>query len=343
MATTRSSKAKENASRRGNNSPSSSSSSWTSKVLLLPIVLLLITYSVFVYDPVFFEAYTKEYEFLRPVTTLFQAVEDFSPFHEFISDLETSSSEGEKEEAAVIFTKESLKEYDGSTEGKGPYLAVLGQVFDVSSKPETYSPNGGYGFFSGRDGSRAFVTGEFNEEGLVDEVSGLTSQDYLGLAEWIEFYHKDYTYVGKVVGRFYDSEGRETPYKREVDGWVAEAKKDREEREAEKQMFPSCNSEWSKAKGHRVWCTNKSGGVNRPWIGRPRQLYLPGRRERCACVKDVGPPSTDPSDVGPNVGDLRNPHVREYDGCDPKATSCQLRPPEPEEETEKNKKNEKKP
>ena len=48
-----------------------------------------------------------------------------------------------------IFTKEELKAYDGSVAGKGPYLALMGEVFDVSSKVETYGPDGGYGFFRG--------------------------------------------------------------------------------------------------------------------------------------------------------------------------------------------------
>ena len=50
---------------------------------------------------------------------------------------------------------------------------------------------------TGIDGSRAFVTGQFDEAGLIDDVSGLTNQDYLGLQEWTEFYHKDYKYVGE--------------------------------------------------------------------------------------------------------------------------------------------------
>lgn len=40
------------------------------------------------------------------------------------------------------------------------------QVFDVTRAPQYYAhPDGGYAFFSGRDGSKAFITGEFNETG----------------------------------------------------------------------------------------------------------------------------------------------------------------------------------
>lgn len=40
----------------------------------------------------------------------------------------------------------------------------------------------------------------------------------MGLVDWVQFYHKDYEYVGKLAGTFYDEEGKETEYKRKVDG-----------------------------------------------------------------------------------------------------------------------------
>ena len=55
------------------------------------------------------------------------------------------------------------------------------QVYDVSKGADYYGPGGGYAFFTGRDGSRAFVTGQFDEEGLVDDTKGLANGDYLGL------------------------------------------------------------------------------------------------------------------------------------------------------------------
>ena len=49
-----------------------------------------------------------------------------------------------------MFTKEELSKYDGSEGSPGIYLAILGQVFDVSKAPNFYGPNGGYGFFAGK-------------------------------------------------------------------------------------------------------------------------------------------------------------------------------------------------
>ncbi len=51
----------------------------------------------------------------------------------------------------------------------------------MSKGSSYYGPGGGYSFFSGKDGSRAFVTGQFDQEGLVENVDGLAAADYLGL------------------------------------------------------------------------------------------------------------------------------------------------------------------
>lgn len=60
----------------------------------------------------------------------------------------------------TIFSKEELSQYDSESEKR--YVAVMGKVFDVSSG-HYYKTDGGYGFFAGRDASRAYVTGEFEE------------------------------------------------------------------------------------------------------------------------------------------------------------------------------------
>ncbi len=58
----------------------------------------------------------------------------------------------------------------------------------MSSKRDTYGPGGSYGFFSGRDGSRGFTTGKFDDEGLVDEVEDLDEGQlvdiHVGTPQW---------------------------------------------------------------------------------------------------------------------------------------------------------------
>ena len=49
---------------------------------------------------------------------------------------------------------------------------------------------------SGRDASRAYVSGDFSEKGLIEDVSGLTPKDLLSLEEWVKFFQEKYKYLG---------------------------------------------------------------------------------------------------------------------------------------------------
>lgn len=50
--------------------------------------------------------------------------------------------------------------------------------------------------FVGRDASRAFVSGDFSEAGLIDDVMGLSPEDIKSIQDWAQFYHKEYTFKG---------------------------------------------------------------------------------------------------------------------------------------------------
>lgn len=56
----------------------------------------------------------------------------------------------------VLMSKDELARY---AEGEKIYLGLMGQVFDVTGGREHYEPKGSYHVFSGRDASRAFITG----------------------------------------------------------------------------------------------------------------------------------------------------------------------------------------
>ncbi|CAF0998597.1 unnamed protein product [Didymodactylos carnosus] len=80
--------------------------------------------------------------------------------------------------------------------------------------------------------------------------------------------------------------------------------------EKEQQEYPPCNNEFSQATGKRVWCTNKSGGIERSWIGFPRRLFSTEKKiERCACILET---------------ELNNPNLKEYDNCPPTSHECKL-------------------
>lgn len=226
-----------------------------------------------------------------------------------------------------LFVPEELARYRGGPRDPGLYLALLGRVYDVSSGRRHYEPGAHYSGFAGRDASRAFVTGDYSEGGLVDDVSGLSFSEMLTLQNWISFYEKNYEFVGKVIGRFYGEDGLPTTELAQVEAMITQGLEANKQELKEKKTFPPCNVEWSSIRGSRFWCSQKSGGVSRDWIGVPRKLYKPGTKEsHCVCVRTTGPPSDQKLDspTHRNRGDLDHPSLGEYTGCPPQATTCFL-------------------
>lgn len=224
----------------------------------------------------------------------------------------------------VILTSDQLALFDGSRTSKPVYLALLGQIYNVNKRRKHYAPGGGYSVFAGRDATRAFVTGDFTSNGLIDNVDGLTENEMLSIADWISFYEKDYEFVGLLEGTYYDNHGRPTERLEKVQEQLNRAKMWKEKQITETEVFPPCNSEWQKKVGGRVWCTNKSGGIKRDWVGVPRKLFsLNNKNFRCACVKNFGHSIATPGLKG-NRGDLDNYNLREYDDCSSTSISCKL-------------------
>ncbi|CAI2175462.1 19482_t:CDS:2 [Funneliformis geosporum] len=100
----------------------------------------------------------------------------------------------------IIFTEEELAKYDGSDPNLPIYIAMNGEVFDVTGGGMYYGKGGGYNFFAGKDASRAYVTGCF-ETHLTHDLRGLTPQQLEDLKNWASFYRDHHTYyqVGRVV------------------------------------------------------------------------------------------------------------------------------------------------
>jgi len=205
-----------------------------------------------------------------------------------------------------LFTKEELAKYDDSDSSLPVYLAIMGEVFDVT-KGHYYKKNGGYHFFTGKDGTRAFVTGEFNEKGLIPDVEGLPPQQVLAIDEWRQFYHKDYKYVGKLIGHYYDYDGNPTEGYIKAQALIAQGLADKDQEAKEKEIYPGCNSKWSQDEGKTFWCTDESGGIKRNWAGFLRRLYPDTDKERCTCVRE---------------DQFKDPNLKEYEGCGRKTASC---------------------
>ena len=205
-----------------------------------------------------------------------------------------------------VLTPAELAGFSGEAGTADPgtlYLGLLGEVFDVSKGRKHYGVGGGYHCFAGRDATRAFITGEFAGPGLTDDVAGLTDEELKGLWDWRSFYHKDYTYVGKLAGRFYDAEGRPRPLLTAVREGAERAREVEREREEARRKNPRCNSAWKQGEGGRLWCAPG-------WY--PRKVTAANgagtASASCQCFDEVG------------FSDVR----AVYPGCSPTASECKV-------------------
>ena len=89
-----------------------------------------------------------------PVHKLFISLITYFPsFRNILSFLQPPSEPAtptkNKKGKVKLFTPDQLKKYDGTDGSKGPYLAILGRVYNVRKGKKHYGPGGGYEFFSG--------------------------------------------------------------------------------------------------------------------------------------------------------------------------------------------------
>lgn len=220
-----------------------------------------------------------------------------------------NSDDGNSE---LLFTTNELKQFSGEGTDK-IYLSILGKVFDVTKGKKYYGLGGTYHGFAGRDASKAFITGDFTEQGLTDDISNLTLNELGDLKEWALKYEKDYVFKGKLIGRFYDENGKPTKYLKDIENKLPLLYAQKKNDEFYKINYPPCNAEWTPSTGSRVWCSYLSGGIKRDWIGFPRKFHQPGSGvTRCACVNLK-------SEESKNLGNFEV-----YENCDPNAVSCYL-------------------
>jgi len=212
-----------------------------------------------------------------------------------------------------LWTVEELAQYDGNSDPNKLALAIMGEVFDVSKGAKHYGPGKGYHFFTGKDGTKAYVTGEFNKAGLIPDVKGLSGAEMLGIEDWLSFYRKDYVPVGKLIGHYYDENGKPTAALEYAHGLIRLGKEEKQRDDVLKEKFPTCNSKYSSTEGKTLWCSNQSGGITRDWVGVIREHTNPETKyKRCVCV----PPEL-----------LNEPNLDLFEGCPADASECYW-PPE---------------
>mmetsp|Transcript_11278 Transcript_11278/g.11309 ORF Transcript_11278/g.11309 Transcript_11278/m.11309 type:complete len:323 (+) Transcript_11278:64-1032(+) len=115
---------------------------------------------------------------------------------------DTKDSKQEEEEPIVLrdFTLEQLRQYDG-VKNKSLYIAIKGEVYDVSKSPDMYGPQGAYYCFTGRDATRALARLSFEEEDLSNpNIEDLGPFERDTLEQWIEKFrhYRGYPVVGRV-------------------------------------------------------------------------------------------------------------------------------------------------
>lgn len=73
---------------------------------------------------------------------------------------------GEEPEPPRNFTAAQLREFTGQEKDQPIYVALQGEVYDVSSARDFYGPEGVYGAFAGHDVTRAFALNSLEEKDL---------------------------------------------------------------------------------------------------------------------------------------------------------------------------------
>ncbi|ORY92637.1 cytochrome b5 [Leucosporidium creatinivorum] len=96
------------------------------------------------------------------------------------------------------FSVEELAKYDGTSD-LGIYVAIKGDIFDVSAKKEMYGPGCGYHVFTGKDASAALGKSSLKPEDAHADYSKLDESELKVLDDWYKYFAKRYNIVGKVA------------------------------------------------------------------------------------------------------------------------------------------------
>ncbi|KAI0052562.1 cytochrome b5 [Auriscalpium vulgare] len=98
-----------------------------------------------------------------------------------------------------LLSEKGLAYYDGSDADRPIFLAIDGDVYDVTTNRRVYGAGGSYALMAGVDAARAFGTGCFKEHRTHD-LRGLTEDEMRGVNHWKKFFkdHKSYPLVGRV-------------------------------------------------------------------------------------------------------------------------------------------------
>lgn len=146
-------------------------------------------------------------------------------------------------------TPSQLLLHDGRSYPELPiYLALNASIYDVSASPHLYGPGGSYHFFAGRDATRAFVTGCFDQD-LTGDLRGV---------------ERMFIPVDEDVGEEAGGEGENSKEKRRA----RKLRRERDVREAKRKVWEAVDG-WRKmfeeGKGGKYFRVGKVVGREEGW------------------------------------------------------------------------------
>ncbi|VEU21789.1 DEKNAAC102266 [Brettanomyces naardenensis] len=119
---------------------------------------------------------------------------------------ESGKTQDEADEPTVIqdYTPRMLSNYNGFDLEK-IFIAIKGNVYDVSSGRRFYGPSGPYSNFAGHDASRGLAKNSFEMDVIkpfdepIDDLADLTANDLTSLKNWENMFKGKYPVVGRLV------------------------------------------------------------------------------------------------------------------------------------------------
>mmetsp|Transcript_23013 Transcript_23013/g.39538 ORF Transcript_23013/g.39538 Transcript_23013/m.39538 type:complete len:175 (+) Transcript_23013:153-677(+) len=133
-----------------------------------------------------------------------------SPTVPAVSKLPSTSPISPKEQK--VFTPAELAEFDGSDPTRPIYLAIKGDVFDVTRAVDFYGKGNSYNLFTGKDASRALAKMSLNLEDCVPDYEDLSWGEKDSLNAWYASFSQKYPRIGKVLrSNSHDKAAQDTP------------------------------------------------------------------------------------------------------------------------------------
>lgn len=148
---------------------------------------------------------------------------------------ETKQNKESKSKSRHMITKEHLARMNGHNENKTIWIAMMSEIYDVSSAPHFYANGSTYHIFAGRDANVPFITGIFTEEEASKSITTLDDHNLYLLETFLNDTYKPekpkYPFVGYLIGDLYTEDGKKTDLLRSIQKTIKKVKRRQDEEE----------------------------------------------------------------------------------------------------------------